>query len=251
MMWLLSGGGGYTDDDRQLRHRLRRRTSRRSTGCKDELVGKGLTGPVAPGKLNRAGRLRRLHARRGRHAQRPPVPDAGRPTAKGVEVGMVPLPGTRAASRRPRWASPTGSWPSSRTATASEIGKFLDFVYSDEERARLRRPVRPAAGDQSRVRGDGARTASTSGLQRRSSTELPDLGALPGRQDVLGGRSARRSRRRSATAVEPGGDPASSARRSSRRPAMRPTRPPARERGRAESVGTTAVDRAAPIGWLV
>lgn len=53
MQWLLSGGGGYTDavgtygiDSPQNVDTF--------TWLKDDLVDKGLTGPVAPGRLNRA-----------------------------------------------------------------------------------------------------------------------------------------------------------------------------------------------------
>lgn len=52
-MWLLSGGGGYTDDvgayDIDSAENV---TTFR--WVRDNLVGAGLTGPVAPGKLDRA-----------------------------------------------------------------------------------------------------------------------------------------------------------------------------------------------------
>lgn len=53
MQWLLSGGDGYTNDVGTYGIDSTQNVAT-LTWLKDELVGKGLTGPVAPAKLNRA-----------------------------------------------------------------------------------------------------------------------------------------------------------------------------------------------------
>ncbi|MFF9345536.1 sugar ABC transporter substrate-binding protein, partial [Streptomyces sp. NPDC014773] len=62
------------------------------TWLKDELVGKGLTGPVAPGKLNRAQAFSAFAA--GEVGMLNGHPTLMQQAAKkGVDFGMVPVPG--------------------------------------------------------------------------------------------------------------------------------------------------------------
>ncbi|MEU3983041.1 extracellular solute-binding protein [Streptomyces sp. NPDC026672] len=128
MQWLLSGGDGYTDtigtytiDSAQ--------NVQTFTWLKNELVGKGLTGPVAPGELNRAdafgafadGRVGMLN---------------GHPTlmrqaaAKGVKFGMVPMPGRTGGAKA---SMGVADWMMAfrKNGHAEQIGDFLDFVYSE------------------------------------------------------------------------------------------------------------------------
>ncbi|MEU0135137.1 extracellular solute-binding protein [Streptomyces sp. NPDC006296] len=129
LMWMLSGGGGYTDEvgNYAIDSEANVATFR---WLKNDLVGKGLTGPVAPGKLDRAtafdafteGEVGMLN---------------GHPTLmqeaekKGVDVGMVPLPGPDGPA--------TGSmgvadWMMGfkQNGHRVETGKFLDFAYQDD-----------------------------------------------------------------------------------------------------------------------
>ncbi|MGW4224910.1 ABC transporter substrate-binding protein [Streptomyces bauhiniae] len=129
MQWLLSGGSGYTDDigTYTIDSAVNGETF---TWLKDDLVGKGLTGPVAPGRLNRAaafaafadGQVGMLN---------------GHPTlirqaeAKGVKFGMVPSPGR---TGRARAAMGVTDWMLAfkQNGHARQIGSFLDFVYEQK-----------------------------------------------------------------------------------------------------------------------
>ncbi|MER5551169.1 extracellular solute-binding protein [Streptomyces sp. NPDC002793] len=128
LMWMLSGGGGYTDEvgnydiDSQANIAAFK-------WLRDDLVGKGLTGPVAPGKLDRAkafdaftkGEVGMLN---------------GHPTLmqeaekKGVDVGMVPLPGIDGPTES---SMGVADWMMGfkQNGHRVEIGEFLDFAYQD------------------------------------------------------------------------------------------------------------------------
>jgi len=129
MQWLLSGGNGYTDDvdtysidSPQNIHTV--------TWLKDELVGKGLTGPVAPAKLNRADAFSAFT--RGEVGML-----VGHPTlmkqaaAKGVKFGMVPMPGVDGRSKATMGVA---DWMMAfkKNGHGEQVGDFLDFVYQDK-----------------------------------------------------------------------------------------------------------------------
>ncbi|MFJ4523166.1 extracellular solute-binding protein [Streptomyces sp. NPDC088810] len=132
MQWLLSGGNGgsgYTDDVGTYTIDSAANVDT-FTWLKDELVGKDLTGPVAPGKLNRAdafaafadGQVGMLN---------------GHPTLiqqaekKGVKFGMVPMPGRTGKARA---SMGVADWMMAfkQNGHADQIGDFLDFVYSEK-----------------------------------------------------------------------------------------------------------------------
>ncbi|OKJ86206.1 ABC transporter substrate-binding protein [Streptomyces sp. CB01883] len=132
MQWLLSGdngGSGYTDDIGTYTIDSTQNVGT-FTWLKDELVGKGLTGPVAPGRLNRAtafaafadGQVGMLN---------------GHPTLmqqaarKGVKFGMVPMPGRTGKARA---SMGVADWMMAfkQNGNADRIGDFLDFVYSEK-----------------------------------------------------------------------------------------------------------------------
>jgi multiple sugar transport system substrate-binding protein len=126
MQWLLSGGSAYTDDIGTYTLDSAQ-NAQTFTWLKDELVDKGLTGPVAPGRLNRAdafaafadGQVGMLN---------------GHPTLiqqaakKGVKFGMVPMPGRTGKARA---AMGVTDWMMGfkQNGHAEQIGDFLDFVY--------------------------------------------------------------------------------------------------------------------------
>ncbi|MFF4574046.1 extracellular solute-binding protein [Streptomyces sp. NPDC001410] len=129
MQWLLSGGAGYTDDVGTYTIDSAQNVET-FTWLKDDLVGKGLTGPVAPGKLNRAdafaafadGQVGMLN---------------GHPTLiqqaakKGVQFGMVPMPGRTGKAKA---AMGVADWMMGfkQHGHAEQIGDFLDFVYKEK-----------------------------------------------------------------------------------------------------------------------
>ncbi|MFI8855894.1 ABC transporter substrate-binding protein [Streptomyces prasinus] len=130
MQWLLSGKGGYTDtmgiygfDSAQ--------NTRTVTWLKDELVGKGLTGPVAPGELDRADAFAAFTAGDvGMLNGHPSL--VGMAEQKGVEFGTVPTPG---ASGESRATLGVADWMTAfkKSGHRDEIGDFLDFVYGKDQ----------------------------------------------------------------------------------------------------------------------
>ncbi|MFF3330332.1 extracellular solute-binding protein [Streptomyces sp. NPDC002888] len=129
MQWLLSGGGGYTEtigayslDSAQNVETF--------AWLKDELVSKGLTGPVAPGKLNRADAFAAFAAGDvGMLNGHPSLMKAA--AAKGVKFGMVPMPGKDGASKATMGVA---DWMMAfkKNGHQDQIGEFLDFVYSKQ-----------------------------------------------------------------------------------------------------------------------
>ncbi|WP_418961404.1 extracellular solute-binding protein [Streptomyces tritici] len=128
MMWLLSGGDGYTDDTGRyvIDSDANVDTFR---WLKTELVDKGLTGPVAPGKLNRKAAFAAFS--RGEVGMLNGHPSLMKEAAKqGVDVGMVPLPGR---DERPRAAMGVADWIMAfkQNGHRREAGDFLNYVFSD------------------------------------------------------------------------------------------------------------------------
>ncbi|MEU9382348.1 extracellular solute-binding protein [Streptomyces sp. NPDC048279] len=131
MQWLLSGGGGYTDDIGTYTIDSSENVDT-FTWLKDELVGKGLTGPTAPGRLNRAtafadfadGQVGMLN---------------GHPTLikqaekKGVKFGAVPMP-ARAGQSTTTASMGVTDWMAAfrQNGHADQVGDFLDYVYSEK-----------------------------------------------------------------------------------------------------------------------
>ncbi|WP_055573365.1 extracellular solute-binding protein [Streptomyces prasinopilosus] len=129
MQWLLSGGGGYTDSMGTYGFDSAQNV-RTVTWLKDELVGKGLTGPVAPGELDRADAFAAFAAGDVGMLNGHPslIGMAGR---KGVEFGTVPTPGASGESRATLGVT---DWMTAfkKSGHRDEIGDFLDFVYGED-----------------------------------------------------------------------------------------------------------------------
>ncbi|MFC8099748.1 ABC transporter substrate-binding protein [Streptomyces sp. NPDC057363] len=129
MQWMLSGGGGYTDDVGTYSLDSPQNVTT-FTWLKEELVEKGLTGPVAPGQLDRADAFAAF-------ANGDVGMLNGHPTLmkmasdKGVKYGMVTTPGVDGASRSTLGVT---DWMTAfkENGHQEEIGDFLDFVYNDE-----------------------------------------------------------------------------------------------------------------------
>ncbi|MFJ4711553.1 ABC transporter substrate-binding protein [Streptomyces sp. NPDC088785] len=128
MIWMLSGGAGYTDDVGSYILDSKQNIST-FDWLKDDLVGKGLTGATAPAKLNRAdafaafakGEVGMLN---------------GHPTlmqmaaAKGVDYGTVQLPGPNGPAKSTMGVA---DWMMAfkQNGHAKETGDFLNYVYSE------------------------------------------------------------------------------------------------------------------------
>ncbi|MGV9275264.1 extracellular solute-binding protein [Streptomyces griseosporeus] len=129
MQWLLSGGGGYTDTVNSYAIDSAQNIDT-FTWLKNELVGKDLTGPVAPGKLNRAAAFAAFAD--GDVGMLNGHPSLMKMAAKkGVKFGMVPMPGVNGPSRS---VMGVADWMTAfrQNGHREEVGAFLDFVYNDE-----------------------------------------------------------------------------------------------------------------------
>ncbi|MFD8224605.1 extracellular solute-binding protein [Streptomyces massasporeus] len=129
MQWMLSGGGGYTDgvDSYGLDSPENIDTF---SWLKDDLVGKGLTGPVAPGRLNRAAAFAAFA--KGQVGMLNGHPSLMKIAAKnGVKYGMVPTPGKEGQSRSTLGVT---DWMTAfrKNGHRDQVGEFLDFVYSEK-----------------------------------------------------------------------------------------------------------------------
>ncbi|CAM5532418.1 Solute-binding protein OS=Streptomyces fumanus OX=67302 GN=GCM10018772_30340 PE=4 SV=1 [Streptomyces fumanus] len=130
MQWLLSGGGGYTDVSGTYTIDSAQNVDT-FTWLKDELVGKDLTGPVAPGKLNRAAAFAAFAAGDvGMLNGHPSL--MAMAEKKGVKYGMVPTPGADGASPNTLGVA---DWMAAfkQNGHQEQIGDFLDFVYADDQ----------------------------------------------------------------------------------------------------------------------
>ncbi|MFE3515453.1 ABC transporter substrate-binding protein [Streptomyces sp. NPDC059166] len=129
LMWMLSGGGGYTDEvgNYAIDSPANIATFQ---WLKNHLVGKGLTGPVAPGKLDRAQAFDAFT--KGDVGMLNGHPTLMQEAEKsGVQVGMVPLPGVDGPTKG---SMGVADWMMGfkQNGHRAEIGKFLDFAYTDE-----------------------------------------------------------------------------------------------------------------------
>ncbi|WP_436845322.1 ABC transporter substrate-binding protein [Streptomyces sioyaensis] len=128
LMWMLSGGGGYTDSIGKYTIDSPENV-RTLTWLKDNLVGKGLTG-TDPAKLNRAAAFQGF-------ADGDVGMLNGHPTlmkqaeAKGIDYGTVELPGTKGKAKATMGVA---DWMMAfkQNGHRAEAGKFLDYVYSDK-----------------------------------------------------------------------------------------------------------------------
>lgn len=130
MQWLLSGGGGYTDTDLGTYSIDSTENVATFNWLKNNLVGKGLTGPVAPGELNRADAFAAFAAGDvGMLNGHPSLMQMAE--KKGVKFGMVPMPGVDGPTRM---SMGVADWMLAfkQNGHAEQVGEFLDFVYAKE-----------------------------------------------------------------------------------------------------------------------
>ncbi|NEA67126.1 extracellular solute-binding protein [Streptomyces sp. SID12488] len=167
MQWLLSGGDGYTsevgtygiDSPQNIQT---------FTWLKDELVDKGLTGPVAPGKLNRAAAFAAFA--RGEVGMLNGHPSLMKiAAARGVDFGMVPMPGEEGSTRS---AMGVADWMMAfkKNGHRSEVGEFLDFVYDEKNVLAFSREY-----DLLPVTSSASRTMSTAARDKALAPFLEEL----------------------------------------------------------------------------
>ncbi|WP_093775479.1 extracellular solute-binding protein [Streptomyces sp. yr375] len=129
LQWLLSGGGGYTQTVSSYSLDSAENVAT-FDWLKNKLVGKGLTGPVAPGELNRAAAFAAFaKGEVGMLNGHPSLMKTAE--SKGVQFGMVPMPGVAGPSKT---ALGVADWMTAfrKNGHAEQIGDFLDFVYNEK-----------------------------------------------------------------------------------------------------------------------
>ena len=128
MIWMLSGGDGYTDDVGSYTLDSQQNIET-FDWLRDDLVDKGLTGPTAPAKLNRGDAFAAF-------AKGDVGMLNGHPTlmqmaaAKGVDYGTVQLPGQNGPAKSTMGVA---DWMMAfkQNGHAKQTGDFLNYVYSE------------------------------------------------------------------------------------------------------------------------
>lgn len=202
LQWLLSGGGGYTQTVSSYSLDSAENVDT-FNWLKNKLVGKGLTGPVAPGKLNRATAFAAFAAGDvGMLNGHPSLMKTAQ--SKGVKFGMVPMPGVAGPSKS---SMGVADWMTAfkQNGHAEQIGDFLDFVYSEKNVLAFSREydLLPVTGSASQVMGTAKEDAD---LQ-------PFLEELPLSESYPVGRTSwakvsAEIKKRIGQAVTPNGSPA-------------------------------------------
>ncbi|MFJ8664267.1 ABC transporter substrate-binding protein [Streptomyces sp. NPDC093600] len=129
MMWLLSGGDGYTDATDRYKIDSEQNV-KTFDWLRTNLVEKGLTGPVAPGKLNRKDAFAAFA--RGEVGMLNGHPSLMQEAEKkGVKVGKIALPGVEGKAKA---SMGVADWIMGfkQNGHRERIGDFLDFVFSDD-----------------------------------------------------------------------------------------------------------------------
>lgn len=129
LMWMLSGGGAYTDEVGSY-DIASEENVKTFDWLKSKLVDKGLVGPVAPGKLNRAKAFEEFSKGKvGMLNGHPTLMEEAQ--KQGVQVGMVPLPGEHGPTEG---SMGVADWIMGfkQNDHRVEIGKFFDYLFSDK-----------------------------------------------------------------------------------------------------------------------
>ncbi|MFI8105548.1 extracellular solute-binding protein [Streptomyces sp. NPDC086023] len=132
MIWELSNGGGWANNGGGYAIASEANTQT-FVWLRDNLVGEGLTGPVAPGRLNRKDAFAAFL--RGEVGMLNGYPSlAHEAKAKGIPVGTVEMP---VADWLPKGETPptmgVADWMMAfkQNGNREAVGSFLDFLYED------------------------------------------------------------------------------------------------------------------------
>ncbi|MCX5376864.1 ABC transporter substrate-binding protein [Streptomyces sp. NBC_00091] len=126
MMWMLSGGGGYTDNEEA--YSIDSPENVKSLEfLRDKMVGQQLTGPVEPGKLDRQAAFDGFT--RGEVGMLNGHPTLLKQAAgKGLKFGMVAMPTVDGTDHSTMGVA---DWVMAfKNGHKKESGKFLDHLYS-------------------------------------------------------------------------------------------------------------------------
>ncbi|MGA5896727.1 ABC transporter substrate-binding protein [Streptomyces venetus] len=201
MQWMLSGGGGYTDSVDSYGIDSPENIDTFSW-LKDDLVGKGLTGPVAPGELNRAAAFAAFA--KGEVGMLNGHPSLAKIAAKaGVKYGMVPTPGKEGTTSSTLGVA---DWMTAfrKNGHRDQVGDFLDFVYSEKNVLAFSREY-----DLLPVTSSASSAMAASGQDRHLRTfldELPSSELYPAGKTSWAEVSAQ-VKQQIGKAVAPGGSP--------------------------------------------
>ncbi|MEU3451112.1 extracellular solute-binding protein [Streptomyces thermolilacinus] len=202
MMWLLGGGGGYRDSTGTAYQIDSPANVATMTWLRDKLVGERLTGPVAPGELDRQEAFDAfVRGEVGMLNGHPTLMETAEKA--GVKVGTVPLPGV---DGRAKATLGVADWMMAfkQNGHRKEIGEFLDFVYADKnvlefsDRYDLL-PVTVSASDA--MEADAEHAALRPFLQQLAASELYPVG------ETSWARVSESVKKNIGRAVAPDGDP--------------------------------------------
>ncbi|MBB5934521.1 extracellular solute-binding protein [Streptomyces zagrosensis] len=128
LMWLLSGGGGYTDGNSSYTLDSQENVETLEW-LRDELVGKGLIGPRPPGRVNRQDAFNAFtRGEVGMLNGHPTLMQQA--TGHRIDYRVAPLPGRNGPSQSTMGVA---DWMMAfkENGHREQIGRFLDFVYSE------------------------------------------------------------------------------------------------------------------------
>lgn len=129
LMWLLSGDGGYTDTA-DGSYSIDSSQNVTTFSWLKDLVGEGLTGPIAPKNLDRATAFKAFTSGQvGMVNGNPSLLVSAQD--QGIDVGTVPLPGVGGDAES---SMGVADWSVAfkQNDHRQEITKFLDFTFDDQ-----------------------------------------------------------------------------------------------------------------------
>ncbi|WP_308344674.1 extracellular solute-binding protein [Streptomyces sp. ISL-94] len=203
MMWLLAGGGGYTDNEEQYAIDSAENVKTLEF-LRDKMVGQGLTGPVEPAKLDRQAAFDAFT--RGEVGMLNGHPTLLKQAAgKGVKFGMVTMP---TADGTEHSAMGVADWVMAfKNGHRTEAGKFLDRLYEAKNVTAFTNTydLLPATTSGYRAMANG--TAGSAPQLKTFLDALPTSKLYPvGKKSWAG--VSEDIKRNIGTSVQPGGQPA-------------------------------------------
>ncbi|MHA5051300.1 extracellular solute-binding protein [Streptomyces sp. SD15] len=204
LMWLLAGGGGYTDDTGGYALTSDENISTLEW-LRSALVAEGLTGPVLPGKLNRTEALQAFMDGNAAMVNAPlslmrQIEDS----TLSVSYGTVPLP-SRTGRAVPTMGTTDWTIAFREAGHREETGKFLDFLYGDKyvtEQAAEYQLLPVTTSASTALRADKKYRPLWNGLDTLDNMDLYPL------SETSWSRVTEALRAQIGTSVAPGGDPA-------------------------------------------
>ncbi|MFF5705934.1 extracellular solute-binding protein [Streptomyces sp. NPDC012794] len=203
MMWMLAGGGGYTDNEEA--YAIDSPDNVKSLEfLRDKMVGQQLTGPVEPGKLDRQAAFDAFT--RGEVGMLNGHPTLLKQAAgKGLRFGMVAMP---TADGTDHSTMGVADWVMAfKNGHKKESGKFLDHLFSAKNVTAFTNRYDLLPVTTSGYRAMAASTGGTATQLRTFLTALPSARLYPvGKKSWAG--VSEDVKQNIGKAVQPGGQPA-------------------------------------------